>query len=181
MLGMDAVCTLDAWRSVTAVHFSGSDGYLVASSWAQQMFFCSVSPGEILSKSRISMCTLNDPAAASQPLIPKAGPYKSKASLAAKRHVLSNLSSLTATRKLVADGRALQGFRVTWFTAWDCKSRVWDWDSPMCNPCRTGEQCVNESRSKLPFTSVSLGGSCCAKIPKIDRGRPKTIGLFRLS
>ena len=38
-----------------------------------------------------------------------------------------------------------------------------------------------ESRSKLPFTSFSLGGSCCAKIPKIDRGRPKTIGLFHLS
>ena len=35
-----------------------------------------------------------------------------------------------------------------------------------------------ESRSKLPFTSFSLGSSCCAKIPKIDRGRPKTIGLF---
>ena len=69
--------------------------------------------------------------------------HKSKASLAAKRHVLSNLSSLTATRKLVADGRALQGFRVSWFTAWDCKSRVWDWDSPMCNPCRTGERCIN--------------------------------------
>ena len=41
--------------------------------------------------------------------------------------------------------------------------------------------CVCESRSKLPFTSFSLGGSCCAKIPKIDRGRPKTIGLFHLS
>ena len=35
-----------------------------------------------------------------------------------------------------------------------------------------------ESRSKLPFTSFSLGGSCCARIPKIDRGRPKTIGLI---
>ena len=74
MLGMDAVCTLDAWRSVTAVHFSGSDGYLVVSSWAQQMFFCKVSPGGILSKSGISMGTLNDPAAAVQPSISKAGP-----------------------------------------------------------------------------------------------------------
>ena len=40
---------------------------------------------------------------------------------------------------------------------------------------------IFESRSKLPFTSFSLGGSCCAKIHKIDRGRPKTEGLFHLS
>ena len=37
-----------------------------------------------------------------------------------------------------------------------------------------------ESRSKLPFTSFSLGGSCYATILKIDRGRPKTIGLIHL-
>ena len=40
---------------------------------------------------------------------------------------------------------------------------------------------TNGSGSKLPFTSFSLGGSCCAKIPKIDRGRPNTIGIFHLS
>ena len=38
-----------------------------------------------------------------------------------------------------------------------------------------------ESRSYFPSISFSLGGSCCAKIPKIDRGRPKTIGLIHLS
>ena len=37
-----------------------------------------------------------------------------------------------------------------------------------------------ESRSKLPFTSFSLGGSCYAKVPKIDGGRPKTIGVIHL-
>ena len=40
---------------------------------------------------------------------------------------------------------------------------------------------AQESWSKLPCTSFSLGGSCCSKIPKINRGHPKTIGLYHLS
>ena len=52
-----------------------------------------------------------------------------------------------------------------------------------CTPlvCNLRAMSIYESRSKLPFTSFSLGGSCCAKISEIDRGRPKTIGLFHLS
>ena len=48
------------------------------------------------------------------------------------------------------------------------------------NPKIRTLQLPYELRAKLPFTSFSLGGSCCAKIPKIDRGRAKSRGLFHL-
>ena len=37
------------------------------------------------------------------------------------------------------------------------------------------------SRGQNYRASFTLVGSCCAKIPKIDRGRPKSIGLIHLS
>ena len=46
--------------------------------------------------------------------------------------------------------------------------------------CAIVQSSACESRSKLLLTSFSLGGSCCAKIPKIDRGRPKIMGLIHL-
>ena len=49
------------------------------------------------------------------------------------------------------------------------------------NPKIRTLQLPYELEAKLPFTSFSLGGSCCAKIPKIDRGCAKTRGLFHLS
>ena len=74
---------------------------------------------------------------------------------------------------------ALLGFFVKHFMTWSFSSK-----SKLAGPflvCSAKKGCrfkkdwpeTYESRSKLPFTAFSPGGSCCATIPKIDRGRPK--------